>query len=213
MGYVVIAPVGDNLKALFIGMKEFPTQKVILIATKENLNAASRLGKKLEEFTIKYEIIEISQDIMGEMFRVFGKICSSYNNDELIVNIATGDRMGTCAALSASYANGLKTFGIMNDKAMILPIMKLSYYNELSENKLKILSEINTNTYTSLKDLSARLRMSISLLSYHINGNYKHKGLKEFRLVELKEQNKNLLVKLSEIGDLLLKGYIKCGVK
>ena len=55
--------------------------------------------------------------------------------------------------------------------------------------------------------------MSISLLSYHINGNYKHKGLKEFRLVELKEQNKNLLVKLSEIGDLLLKGYIKCGVK
>ena len=53
MGYVVIAPVGDNLQALFIGMKEFPTEKVILITPKKNLTAARKLAKKLEEFTIE----------------------------------------------------------------------------------------------------------------------------------------------------------------
>jgi hypothetical protein len=51
--------------------------------------------------------------------------------------------------------------------------------------------------------------MSVSLLSYHINGNYKYKGLKEYRLVDTKETNKNLLISLSDMGKLLLKGYIK----
>ena len=92
---------------------------------------------------------------------------------------------------------------------MMLPIMKLSYYNELSENKLKILKELDVEDYKSLAELHKELKMSISLLSYHINGNYKYKGLKEHRLVEVKEKNNNLLVKLSEMGNLLLKGYIQ----
>jgi len=86
--------------------------------------------------------------------------------------------------------------------------MKLSYYNELNENKLKILKELNVDNYTSLKDLNEKLGMSISLLSYHINGNYKYKGLKEFRLILVEEKNNRLYVKLSEMGNLLLKGYI-----
>lgn len=210
MGYKIIAPVGDNLKALFIGMKEFPTEKVILISTNKNIGDAKRLSEKLKEFTIKSEIIEInSNNLLEEMFKVFGNICSLYNNDDLIVNIATGDRISTCAALSAAFANGLKAIGTMGEKTILLPIMKLSYYNELTENKLKLLKMLEQNNYISLKELSEKSKMSIPLLSYHINGNYKSKGLKEFRLVEVKEENKNLYIKLSEMGNLLLKGYIK----
>jgi hypothetical protein len=209
MGFKVIAPVGDNTKALFIGMKQFPTEKVILITPISKLKEATDISKKLEEFTIETEIVEISENVLEEMFKAFGRLCSLYDNDELIVNVATGDRMSTCAALSASYANGLKAFGIMEDKPMILPIMKLSYYNELSDNKLKILKHMDQNTCTPLKQLSDNLKMSISLLSYHINGNYKHKGLKEFRLVDVVEDDKSMCVKLSEMGNLLLKGYIQ----
>lgn len=210
MGYTIIAPVGDNSKALFIGMKEFPTEKVILITPSRNLGEAKRLSKKLDEFTIKSDIIEISNNnLLEEMFKAFGNICSLHNNDDLIVNIATGDRISTCAALSAAFANGLKAIGVMGDKTMLLPIMKLSYYNELTEKKLKILKMLEQNNYVSLKELSEKSKMSIPLLSYHINGNYKSKGLKEFRLVEVKEENKNLYIKLSEMGNLLLKGYIQ----
>ncbi|MBC8500529.1 MAG: hypothetical protein ISS25_03130 [Nanoarchaeota archaeon] len=209
MGYTIIAPVGDNPKALFIGMKEFPTEKVILITLHNNFKTAKKLRKKLEDFTIKTKIIEMKGSLMEEMFRIFGELCSIYNNDDLIVNVATGDKMSTCAALSAAFANGLKSFGVMGDQCMLMPIMKLSYYNELSENKLRILKEMDGSNYFSLKELSAKLEMSISLLSYHINGNYKYKGLKEFRLVEVKEESNNLFVKLSEMGNLLLKGYIQ----
>ena len=209
MGYTVIAPVGDNPKALFVGIKEFPTERVILITPTDYMKTAKELADKLEEFTIDSKIIEIKNNLMEEMFRVFGKLCSIYNPDEIIVNVATGDRMSTCAALSAAFANGLKSFGVMGRQCMLLPIMKLSYYNELSENKLKILKAMEKKEYTSLKELSKKLGMSISLLSYHINGNFKYKGLKEFRLAETKEESKNVFVKLSEMGALLLKGYIK----
>ncbi len=208
MGYKVIAPVGDNLKALFIGIKEFPTEMVFLLTPSENMRKAKKLARKLDDFTIKSKIIELRDNNLEEMFRIFGELCASNNPDEIIVNVATGDRMTTCSALSASFANGLKAFGVDNDRTMLLPIMKLSYYNELNENKLKILKALSVEGYTALKDLNNELGMSISLLSYHINGNYKYKGLKEFRLVSTRERNNKLYVKLSEMGNLLLKGYI-----
>ena len=208
MGYKVSAPAGDNLKALFVGIKEFPTEKVFLLAPSEYLKEAKKYSRKLREFTIKSEIIELPKNNLEEMFEVFGKICSGNDPDEIIVNVATGDRMTTCFALSASFANGLKAFGVENDKTMLLPIMKLSYYNELSENKLKILQELSVEDFISLQDLYKKLNMSVSLLSYHINGNYKYKGLKEYRLVLVKERNKKVFVKLSDMGNLLLKGYL-----
>lgn len=209
MGYTVIAPVGDNLKALFIGMKEFPTERVFLISPKKYCPAAKKVKKKLEEFTITVEVKEIKDNLMEEMFRTFGEICSLYDHDDIIVNVATGDRMSTCAALSASFANGLKAIGVEGNMCMLMPIMKLSYYNELNENKLRVLKELSAEDYIALNELSKKLDMSVSLLSYHINGNYKYKGLKEFRLVDVKETNKNLLIKLSDMGNLLLKGYIE----
>lgn len=209
MRYNVIAPVGDNLKDLFVGIKEFPTEKVYLITPKEKIKDANELKRKLEEFTIKTEIISFSGSTLEEMFKAFAKITSIHENDELLVNVATGDRMSTCAALSASYANGIKAFGVMNDQAMLMPIMKLSYYHELSANKMKMLGSLEENDFKSLKELSKELKMSISLLSYHINGTTKHKGLKQFRLIDTMEENKQLYVKLSEMGSLLLKGYLK----
>ncbi|MBI5398410.1 hypothetical protein HZB03_03000 [Candidatus Woesearchaeota archaeon] len=208
MGYTVIAPVGDNLKALFVGIKEFATEKVVLIAPSSKLNEARDLSKKLKDLTIEAKIIEINGNVMEEMFRVFGELCSSYNYENIIVNVATGDRMSTCAALSAAFANGLRAFGVMENKTMMMPIMRLSYYQEISNNKLDILSRIG-NEYISLSDLSKKMRMSLALLSYHINGTYKSKGLKYFQLVELKQNGKNMLIRLSTIGKLLLNGYIK----
>ncbi len=210
MGYNVIAPVGDNLDALFIGMKEFPTEFVYLITPKQNSKKAQKLQKKLELFAIETQIIEISGNLLESMFSSFAKILETNEHDEVIVNVATGDRMSTCAALSAAFANGLKAFGVVDKKPMILPIMKLSYYNELTTSKLKILQNLEAEEFTSLKMLSKKTGMSISLLSYHLNGTLKYKGLLGLRLIEVKDKGKTLLVKLSNLGSLLLKGYIRC---
>ena len=210
MGYTVIAPVGDNLDALFIGMKEFATERVFLITPKANLKSAQKLQKRLDVFSIETKILEIDGPLMESMFAHFGQICNNYDHDEIVVNVATGDRLSTCAALSAAFANGLKAFGIMNKKPMLLPIMKLSYYHELSDSKLQILKELERDNYMSLTQLAKKTGMSVSLVSYHLNGTIKYKGLLGLRLIEVRDSNKNLCVKLSELGSLLLKGYVRC---
>jgi DNA-binding transcriptional ArsR family regulator len=210
MGYVVVAPVGDNPDALFIGMKEFATEEVYLLTPRSNVKKARKLEKKLEVFHIPVHILVIEGSLMENMFAHFGKIIANHNHDDIIVNVATGDRLSTCTALSAAFANGLKAFGIMENKPMLLPIMKLSYYNELTDSKMKILRNLDREEFTSLKALSTATSMSISLLSYHLNGTLKYKGLLNLRLVQVKERNKQLLVRLSELGSLLLKGYISC---
>ena len=210
MGFIVIAPVGDNLIALFKGMKEFATERVYLITPEENMKKAKDLQKKLEIFSIPVHILETQGGVMENMFFHFGEIVNKHNHDDIIVNVSTGDRISTCSALSAAFANGLKAFGIMNDKPMLLPIMKLSYYNELTEKKFSILTKLKKDEFISLSQLHKATGMSISLLSYHLNGTLKYKGLLTLRLVEVKNENKNLLVKLSDLGSLLLKGYISC---
>jgi DNA-binding transcriptional ArsR family regulator len=209
MGYILIAPVGENSKALFVGMKEFPTERVILLATKEYFKEAKKISQKLEDFTIKTEIRELDGNVLEIIFEEFADVCSIYDNDNIIVNVATGNHSTTCASLSAAYANGLKAFDVMGDMVVILPIMKLSYYHELSDNKMDILKELSDKEFEPINKISEKLKMSISLLSYHINGNDKYKGLKSHRLIDTKLVNKNLHIKLSAMGKLLLKGYIQ----
>lgn len=196
------------MKPLFIGMKEFPTKKVILITTPELFDVAKKTSSKLAEFTVPSEIKQIKGNPLESVFEIFADICQIYPNDQLIVNVGAGDHTTTCASISASYANGLKAFDVAGEMIVLLPIMKLSYYNEITPIKMKILNELNKEEYQSLNDVAKKLKMSISLLSYHINGTDKYKGLKYHRLVDTKSVNKNLYIKLSSMGKLLLKGYV-----
>ncbi len=211
MGYTVIAPVGENTKAFFAGMKEFPTEKVYLITPPKYLKEANKLAKKLKEFTINAHTVQIGSDVMIEMFRAFGRICNYHGNDNIVVNVATGDSMSTCAAMSAAFANGLRAFGVDEGKIVLMPIMKLSYYDELNARKLQILKSLNEESFICSKKLAEELGISSSLLWYHINGNHKYKGLKELRLVEVKDDKGGMCVKLSSLGSLLIEGNIETG--
>ena len=60
----------------------------------------------------------------------------------------------------------------------------------------------------SLEELSKKTKMSLPLISYHINGNLKSEGLKDMGLVETTESKGRIAVQLSTMGRLLLKGYV-----
>ncbi|MFT7616067.1 MAG: hypothetical protein ACI8Y7_000895, partial [Candidatus Woesearchaeota archaeon] len=95
MGNTIIAPVGDNPQALFVGMKEFPTQRVYLITPRDNMKTALKLKEKLADFTIPCKIIDVELGSIEEMFKAFGEIVALHDVDDIIVNVATGDRMST----------------------------------------------------------------------------------------------------------------------
>lgn len=207
---VVIAPVGDNLDALYAGVKEFPTERVILVSPKERLDDAKNAKRELEKFRIPVQIKEIHGNIWEESFRAISEIKDIEKDKELIVNVATGDRMTQCAATSAAYVNGIKAFNVDKNGAMLLPVLKFSYYKMLTDKKLEILKVLNNpKCCASLEELSKKTKMSLPLISYHVNGNLKSEGLRDLGLVETSEKKGRVEVKLSMLGRMLIKGYIK----
>src|SRR3989338_11460365 len=140
---IIIAPVGDNMDALFIGLREFPTEKVILLTPTERNKDAEKAMQDLDRFKIPTKIIEIKGNIWEEMFRKIAEIREIEKGKNILVNTATGDRITTCAATSAAFVNGIKAFSVDNGMAMLLPVLKFSYYKMLTEKKMNILKMIN----------------------------------------------------------------------
>lgn len=206
--YVVLAPVGDNLDAIYIGIKEFPTERLILITPSAKLKEAEKIREDLAKFRISVKIKEITGNIMEEMFKVFAEVRADEGNHPLLVNVASGDRMSTCAALSAAFVNGFKAFGVVDNRAMLLPVLKFSYYKILTDKKMNILKILPLDKSIPIEELCKKLKMSPPLLSYHIHGTLKAAGLVELGLVEAKEEARRVHIELTTMGKLLIRGYM-----
>lgn len=218
MKKIVVAPMGDNMDALFVGIKEFPTEKVILISPNRYLNDAEKIKKDLDRFKIPLHIISVKGDseveIWESVFMAIADIRSSEKNNEILINVATGDRTTRCAATSASFVNGLKAFATSGDKAMMLPVMRFSYYKMISDKKMDILKVLaEKDCCSSLDELSKKTKMSLPLISYHINGNLKSEGLKEMGLVDTFEDRGRVSVELSPLGRMVVRGYVSTEVE
>jgi len=210
MKYVMISPVSNNMDALFVGIREFPTERVILLTSKDTKNV-EKAKKDLERFKIPVQIKETDGDVWEGTFKAMAEIKQIEKNKELIVNVSTGQGSGSgCAICSASFVNGLRAFSVVGDKVMLLPILKFNYFNAISDKKMAILKELTKpGCCESLEAISKKTKMSLPLISYHINGTLKSQGLKELGLIETKETKGKVHVELSTMGRLLLKGYIE----
>jgi hypothetical protein len=210
MKKVVIAPVGDNLDALFVGIREFPTERIILITPPERKKDAERIIKELEKFHIPVQMHDIDGNIWEETFRAVSEIRAVEGEKDVLVNVATGDPNSRCAATSAAFVNGLKAFAVDGNEAGMLPVLKFSYYRMLTDKKMQILKLLfkKNNCCASLEDLSKETKMSLPLISYHVNGNLKSEGLKDLGLIETTETKGRVSVQLSTLGRMLIKGYV-----
>ena len=205
MKQVIIAPFQDDTAPLFAGIREFPTEKIILITPLNALEKAEQAKKELARFRIPVEI-EIIQDenSLEETFAAFAHIKAKEKGKQLMVNLSSGGGMLGCAALSASFVNGLKAFEFMDDKLIVFPILKFSYYDLLSEKKLDILRLLKSHgKMASLEAVSKALKLGPSLVNYHLYGNEKNPGLKELGLVEVERAKGKISLQLTPLGNLL----------
>ncbi len=209
MGKVVVAPVGHNMDALFVGIKELSTDKVILVADEDMKNKAEEVKQKLETFQIPARIKMVKGNLWESMFEAMAQIKKL--EKDVIVNVSTGDSGGSgCAACSAAFVNGLKAITVRKGEVNVLPFLKFNYYSSISDRKKEILKLIYSEKEccSSLQMLSELSGMSLPLVSYHINGNLKSEGLEDMGLVKTEEIKGKVSVSLTTMGRLLIKGYI-----
>jgi len=211
MKHIVVAPVGEQIENIFVGLREFPTEKIYLLSTPKHLERARQTEKDLEKFRIPVSIVELGENMYEELFKTVNRIKNADAGKNIIINVSTGDRNMQCAATSAAFVNGVKAFHVDGSEAMMLPILKFSYYRLLTDKKMSILKTINEqqDCCASLEQLSQRTKMSLPLISYHLNGSKKSEGLDEMGLVDLEEISGRIKVSLSSLGRLLVKGYVE----
>lgn len=199
----------DAEDILYRSLKDFPSDKIILIVDKESIQAAQRIRDSLAKFGIAVEHEKVQNTkSMDELFLKIKSIKQMEENRNIVINIDT-DYMSSCLALSSAFVNGIQAIGLMEEKLIAYPIMKFSYYTALSEKKLRIMKKIHDNEqYESIQKLGKDLNMNLPLTAYHINGAPGKPGLDQMGLVQTEKKGRSHKIRLTKLGELLMKGAV-----
>jgi len=207
-----IATFGDDQDGITAGIRNFPIHKLALICYEHERTKAEEFGRRLQNalgIPITYLVVSDKNVIRGVLEKVAEVIKNEMANyDQILMNVSAGDKMIGCAALSAAFVNGIKAFGMDQEGCpMLLPVLKLSYSEIVSNAKLEILRVIDRvgGEVESLEKLSEVSHYGKPLLSYHVQGAKESKGLADLGLVEVNRVERGkITVKLTALGKLLI---------
>lgn len=205
-----IATLGDEEDPIYVGIREYPVSKLVLLHEREDRLRAASLARKLEDLRIPVERVEMT-DPARDMYEIVAGIAREQQDryDDILINVSSGRKLVTCSAISAAFVNGLKAFHVEEDTPMMLPILKFTYSEVISPSKIRVLQGLAElgGEVASLNEFSKATGQEKSLLSYHLRGGRESKGLEELGLVEIDRATRGrLLIRLTEMGRLLLIG-------
>lgn len=196
------------------GIRNFPIHKLALICydyDKEKADDFSRKIRSILGLPVSIHLVSRKNVIRDTLERVSEVLANSKEFHQVLMNVSCGDKMIGCAALSAAFINGIKAFG-MDEKGspLLMPILKLSYNEIISESKIKILKAIDEAAggyIESLEQLESISGYGKPLLSYHIQGSRDSKGLADLGLLEIEKGDRGKIsARLTTLGKLLVIG-------
>jgi hypothetical protein len=209
---VQIATAGEDASGVLSGVRNAPANKLIVICYERDKDIAKRLATTITE-TLKTdtEVFDTIRpehcykDIMQTFSQIVGKNQEDF--DDFLLNVSSGDKMICIAAAVTSFILGFKAFFCKGDECVMLPPMKLSYTEMVSEVKLNILRALDKvgGEVDSLDELSKLTNYGKPLLSYHIHGSEDARGLIDLGLAQATRHSRGKTkVTLTTLGKMLL---------
>lgn len=206
MNNVMIVPFEGEHDAIFIGIKEFPSEKIILISPASRYAEANKFKGDAAKLHILVQIIELQTDTIEEFFKAFNGMIAT-ERGRIVINLGSSEHLLKLFGQSAAFIHGIKAFDVVDDKICPLPILKMSYYEILAGKKMKILQELSKSAkISSLGELGKRTKMGPSLINYHIYGSKKTPGLKKLGTLEVFREKGKIAAKLTPLGRLFMGG-------
>jgi inorganic pyrophosphatase/exopolyphosphatase len=205
-----VAILGGSDEAVLVGLRNFPAHKLVLIASTDSKNQAEMLSAKLTDtLKLAVNIVEVKDISIQTMLDAVGQLVRKEANEfqDFIINIGSASKHLTCAGVASAFVHGVKAFDVIGDQVEVVPVMKFSYTQAVTEPKLEILRAIERSggDVESLEKLSVDTNYGKPLLSYHIRGSQDSKGLESLGLVEIERGKRGRLrVKLTSLGRTLL---------
>jgi hypothetical protein len=203
----------EGQDAIAFGIKNFPIHKLILICFHEDKNKAEEFSRRIKSIlglpititlVAKENVIRDTMDRINEILQLHGN-----EFEDILMNVSCGDKLLGCAALSTAFIHGVKAFGMdyTHTMPLMMPVLKLSYNEIISDAKKKILMAIDNagGTVDSLDQLEKISGFGKPLLSYHVQGSKDAKGLVELGLVDIEKGERNKIsTKITTLGKLLI---------
>jgi CRISPR-associated protein Csa3 len=232
MATVHIIPVGFSKEKLLESLKHYPFQKVYLLVGRDHLEMEEKVReiaqsmKRDLEAIVEVEEVEVDKEDVLEAARDIVKIINyeKAKGNEVMVNISGSMRTLAVASYIAASLTGAKVYsGISKyseegkpigvQKTVDIPLFPIKRLSQKKEAILKVLYK-SDGYASSLEEIIRRLKPELepgskeynaerSLVSYHVN------ALKEEGFVETEKSGKNLIVRLSKLGEIYLLGLGK----
>lgn len=210
-----LAVLGGSEDAVLVGLRNFPAHRLTLICSTDFLDQANQLSGKLKEaLKLDVDVVQVKDNTMPAMLDVVGQIVrkESGNFQDFLINVGSASKHLTSAGVAAAFVHGIRAFDVIGDQPAVLPVMKFSYTQAVTEPKKRILRAIEATggDVESLEKLSEISNFGKPLLSYHIRGSEDGDGLESLGLVEVERGKRGRLrVKLTPLGRTLLASSIK----
>lgn len=203
----------DGQDGIALGIRSFSVHKLALICFASDRNRAEDFTKKIKSvlgvpttITIitKENVVRDTMESVNEILNLHAK-----EFEQVLLNVSSGDKLIGCAALSAAFINGIQAFGMDDTHTvpLLMPVLKLSYNEIISEAKVRILKSINHvgGAIESLDQLEQISGFGKPLLSYHVQGAKDSKGLADLGLVEVEKGDRGKIsARLTTLGKLLV---------
>jgi hypothetical protein len=209
-----IATFGSNDQdGVALGIRSFPVHKLVLICFDSDKNKADEFSNKIRSvlgISIAITLVTKENVVRDTMERV-NEILNLHGSEfqQVLMNVSSGDKLIGCAALSSAFINGIKAFGMdsTHKNPLLMPVLKLSYNEIISDAKIKILKAIDNagGGIGSLEELEQLSGYGKPLLSYHVQGGKDSKGLADLGLVDVEKGDRGKIsAKLTVLGKLLV---------
>ena len=203
----------DGKDGIALGLRSFPIHKLVMICFDSDKSKAEEFSRRIRSvlglpitinLVTKENVIRDTMERVNEILNLNAK-----DFQQVLMNVSSGDKMLGCAALSASFINGIKAFGMDSTGTipLLMPVLKLSYSEIISEAKIKILRAIDSagGVIGSLDELEELSGYGKPLLSYHVQGGKDSKGLADLGLIEVeKGERGKISATLTTLGKLLV---------
>ena len=203
----------DGQDGIALGIRSFSVHKLALICFSSDKNRADDFAKKIISILGVPTTITIvtKENVVRDTMESVNEILNLHANEfeQVLLNVSSGDKLIGCAALSAAFINGIQAFGMDDTHTvpLLMPVLKLSYNEIISEAKIKILKSINTagGVIESLDQLEQISGYGKPLLSYHVQGAKDSKGLADLGLIEVEKGGRGKIsARLTTLGKLLV---------
>ena len=209
---VQIATIGEDSDGVLAGLRNAPANKLVLICYERDKETAKRVSARITE-TLKIDVAVHDtiqpQHSYKSIMQIFSTIIEKNRDkyDDFLLNVSSGDKMICIAAAATSFILGFKAFYCKGDECVMLPPVKLSYTETVSEVKLSILRALDKagGEVESLEELSELTNYGKPLLSYHIHGSEDARGLIGLGLAEATRHSRGKTkVTITALGKMLL---------